>query len=37
MLVGSCVNSSVCNRLSVGLKDIVEILTGYAATLSLLF
>ena len=34
MIVGSCVNFSACSRLSVGLKDIVETLTGDAATLS---
>ena len=32
MIVGSCVNLSACSRLSVGLKDIVEILTGDVAT-----
>ena len=33
MTVGSCVNLSACSRLSVGLRDIVETLTGNAATL----
>ena len=33
MIEGSCVNFSACSRLSVGLKDIVETLTGDAAIL----
>ena len=34
MIVGSCVNLSACSRLSVGLKDLVETLTGDAGALS---
>ena len=37
MIVGSCVNLSACSRLSVGLKDIVELTGEYTATLSRLF
>ena len=33
MIVGSCVNFSAYSRLSVGLKDTVDTLTGDATTL----
>ena len=37
MIVGSCVILSACSRIAVGLRDIVETLTGDAATVSRLF